>query len=115
MLQTNNTLVTLDISGCYIDKTSSDAVYVMLSLNKSLQYLFLNPSHMEKPDAVSILNSYNANTTLNVLSLYKCFSGGTIDTVSKFEYSTDQDIHDILNQVKKSRESRNKSNLLIIW
>ena len=40
-LQYNNTLIMLDIAGCYIDKTASDAVCVMLSLNTSLQYLFL--------------------------------------------------------------------------
>ena len=68
-LQYNNTLVTLDISGCYIDKTSSDAVCVMLSLNTSLQHLFLNPVHMEKPEAVAIINTCNTNTTLEVLSL----------------------------------------------
>ena len=111
-LQFNNTLVTLDISGCYIDKTASDAVCVMLSLNTSLQHLFLNPVHMEKPEAVAIIDTCNTNTTLEVLSLVKWPDN---DKTLKFAFSTDQEIDHILDQVQKSRQDKKKSILKVIW
>ena len=44
----NTTVVTLDISGCYIDTDACHAVCDMLSQNTTLQHLFLNPVHLEK-------------------------------------------------------------------
>ena len=99
-LQSNNSLVTLDISGCYIDKTASDAVCVMLSLNTSLQHLFLNPVHMEKPEAVAIIDTCNTSTTLKVLSLVKSMK-------SKFPFFTDQEVNNVL--------SFRQSSLNVIW
>jgi len=53
-LQLNSLLVYLDISGCYIDRSACDAVRDMLSQNKTLQYLFLNPLYIEKQNAFII-------------------------------------------------------------
>ena len=111
-LQSNNTLVTLDISGCYIDKTASDAVCIMLSLNTSLQHLFLNPVHMEKPEAVAIIDTCNTNTTLVVLSLLKWSYKWR---AFKFVFSTDQKIDHMLDQVQKSRQDKKKPILKVIW
>ena len=119
-LQFNNTLVTLNISGCYIDKTASDAVCVMLSLNTSLHRLFLNPVHMEKPEAVAIIDTCNTNTTLEVLSLAKWPDnvdeiGKIWDKTWKFAFSTDQEIDYILDQVQKSRQDKKRPILKVIW
>ena len=119
-LQFNNTLVRLNISGCYIDKTASDAVCVMLSLNTSLQHLFLNPVHMEKPEAVVIIDTCNTNTTLEVLSLVKWPDNDDDiekirDKTWKFTFSTDQEIDHILDQVQKSRQDKKKPILKVIW
>ena len=43
----NTTVVTLDISGCYIDTDACHAVCGMLSQNTTLQHLFLNPVYLE--------------------------------------------------------------------
>jgi len=107
-LQSNNTLVTLDVTGCYIDKTASDAVCVMLSLNTSLQHLFLNPIHMEKPEAIAIINSCNINTKLMVLSLVKSMK-------SKFPFATDQEVNNGLTLVQNYRQSRKMPSLNVIW
>ena len=116
-LQSNNTLVTLNISGCYIDKTASDAVCVMLSLNTSLQLLYLNPVHMEKPEAVAIIDTCNTNTTLEVLSLVKWPDNNDdiINETWKFVFSTDQEIDRVLDQVQKSRQDKKKPILKVAW
>ena len=115
-LKSNNTLVTLDISGCQIDNTASDAVCVMLSLNTSLQHLFLNPVHLEKPEAVAIIDTCNTNTTLEVLSLVKWpkekQGNESIDDL-EFTFSSNQEINRIISQVKKSRQDKKK--LDVLW
>ena len=50
----NTTVVTLDISGCYIDTDAYHAVCGMLSQNTTLQHLFLNPVHLERKQAVNM-------------------------------------------------------------
>jgi len=107
IIQYNKTLVTLDITGCYIDERASDAVRVMLSLNTSLQHLFLNPTHMEKLEAVAIFGNCKANTTLKLLSVMWVHD--------EFVYATDQDIIHILGQVQVIRENKRKPMLKVIW
>ena len=68
-LHANITLVTLDISGCYIDTEACDAVCGILSENKTLQHLFLNPVHLEKQQAIDMIGRCNGNRSLKLLSL----------------------------------------------
>ena len=70
-LQPNKTLVSLDISGCYIDKTAGNAICSMLTVNTSLKHFLLNPVHMEKPEAVAMIYACNINATLEELSLVR--------------------------------------------
>jgi len=121
-LQSNNTLISLDISGCYIDKTAGNAMCNMLSLNTSLLHLFLNPVHMEKPEAVAIIGTCNINTTLQVLSLAEwSVKTDEINVVMlgtfnrKFAYSSDKEIDHIFNQLQISRQDKKKPTLKVIW
>ena len=97
----NTTLVTLDISGCYIDNEACRDVCNMLSQNKSLQHLFLNPVHLEKQEAVALIDSCRANDTLQILSLVqwppKLILRGGKDV---FQYSRDPVIRLILKQMQ---------------
>ena len=68
-LMDNNTLETLNISGCYLDEVASNNVCTMLTQNASLKHLILNPFHMEQGAAADIIENYNQNATLEVLSL----------------------------------------------
>ena len=113
-IKSNNTLITLDITGCYIDKTASDAVCAMLSLNASLRGLFLNPIHMEETEAVAIVtNCNNNNTTLELLSLYQCPAvGENMWTEKTFEYAHTIQMGNMLYQLQESRQSKN---LTVIW
>ena len=65
----NTTVVTLDISGCYIDGVACDAVCGMLSQSKTLKHLFLNPVQLEKQEAIAMIDSCRANNTLELLAL----------------------------------------------
>ena len=100
----NTTVVTLDISGCYIDTDACHAVCGVLSQNTTLQHLFLNPVHLEKQQAVTMIDSCRANATLELLSLVqwppKTWSG---DDQGKdpFQYSCDQEITLVLQQMRK--------------
>ena len=67
-LCTNTTVVTLDISGCYIDTEACHSVCNMLSQNTTLKHLFLNPVNLEKQEAIALINSSRANDTVELLS-----------------------------------------------
>ena len=107
----NTTLVTLDITGCYIDTEACCDVCNMLSQNKILQKLFLNPVHLEKQEAVAMIDSCRANDTLQLLlSLVqwppKRFSGDR-EGKDPFQYSCDPVIMLILKQTE--------SHLKVYW
>ena len=120
----NTTVVTLDISGCYIDTEASHAVCRMLSQNTTLQHLFLNPIHLEKQEAIAIINSCTANSTLKLLSLMRwppdtsLFSFVFEEPVygeKPFKYFWDEDVCSILKQVEKQREEKGVPHLNICW
>ena len=104
----NTTLVTLDMTGCYIDTEACRDVCNMLSRNKTLQDLFLNPVHLERQEAVAMIDSCRANDTLQLLSLVywppKRFSGDK-EGKDPFQYSCDPVI--ILKQTQ--------SHLKVYW
>ncbi|XP_065907269.1 NACHT, LRR and PYD domains-containing protein 12-like [Dysidea avara] len=129
-LQSNNSLVTLDISGCCIDKAASDAVCDMLLANTSLKHLFLNPNHMEKPEAIKILNGCNNNTTLKLLALFwlsgwqspyllpatwSPFDDSFWSPPKGFTFINDRDVVFIMEQVQKCRQNRKQPPLRILW
>ena len=136
-LQSNNSLVTLDISGCYIDKTASDAVCVMLSVNTSLKHLFLNPVHLEKLEAIAIFNSCVSNTTLELLTLFwlpgrkssispwSLVHQSDMDMQSKtipfwgpqkeFLFTKDKEIGVLLDCVQRCRQEKKQPSLSILW
>ena len=137
-LQSNNSLATLDISGCYVEKAASDAVCVMLSINTSLKHLFLNPVHLEKAEAIAIFNSCINNTTLELLTLV-WLPGGELahvpwssshpselklkshnevpmwSTESIFPFAEDSEIITILDQVQMCRQDKKKPSLTVLW
>ena len=102
-LCTNTTVVTLDISGCSIDTKACHSVCGMLSQNTALKHLFLNPVHLEKQDAVAMIDSYRANDTLELLSLVqwppKLFHDDS-EGKDPFQYSHDPEITHILQQIQ---------------
>ena len=93
-LCTNTTVVTLDISGCYIDTKACHSVCGMLSQNTTLKHLCLNPVHLEKQDAIAIIDSCRANDTLELLSLVQW------PPKLPFQYSHDPEITHILQQIQ---------------
>ena len=102
-LCTNTTVVTLDISGCYIDTKACHSVCGMLSQNTTLKHLFLNPVHLEKQDAVAMIDSYRANDTLELLSLVQCppkLFHDHSEGKDPFQYSHDPEITHILQQIQ---------------
>ena len=102
-LCTNTTVVTLDISGCYIDTEACHSVCGILSQNTALKHLFLNPVHLEKQDAVAMIDSYRANDTLELLSLVQWPPKLLHDDSEgnyPFQYSHDQEITHILQQIQ---------------
>ena len=101
----NNTVVTLDISGCYIDTEACNAVCGMLSQNTTLRHLFLNPVHLEKPQAIAMIDSYRANATLELLSLVQW-------PESKFEFSSDKDIE---HSLQESQQNSTKCVFSVYW
>ena len=101
----NNTLVTLDISGCYVDTEACHAVCNMLSQNATLQHLFLNPVQLEKPEAIDMINSHKANVTLEVLSLVQW-------PESEFQFSSDPDIKHLLQE---SQPNQTKPTFNVYW
>ena len=106
----NTTLVTLDITGCYIDSEACCDVCNMLSQNKTLQYLFLNPVHLENQEAVAMIDSCRANDTLQLLSLVHWppkKSSDDEEGKDPFQYSCDPVIMVILKQTQ--------SHLKVYW
>ena len=99
-LCTNTTVVTLDISGCYIDTEACHSVCGMLSQNTTLKHLFLNPVHLEKQDAVAMIDSGRANDTLELLSLVQWHRERLSTVKDPFQYSHDPEITHILQQIQ---------------
>ena len=103
----NTTVVTLDISGCYIDTEACHAVCGMLSQNTTLQHLFLNPVHLVKQEAITMIESCTDNDTLKRLSLVQwppktllSDDGGK----ESFQNSCDPEINDVLLEIQKRRQ-----------
>ena len=102
-LCTNTAVVTLDISGCYIDTEACYSVCSMLSQNTTLKHLFLNPVHLEKQEAIAMIGSCRANDTLELLSLVQWPPKGWLgDSEGKdpFKYSHDLQITLILQRIQ---------------
>ena len=112
------TVVTLDISGCYIDTDACHAVCGMLSQNTTLQHLFLNPVHLEKQQAVTMIDSCRVNATLEVLSLVQ-WPPKTSQIWSKgkdpFQYSCDPEINHVLLKIQKLRQEKDEPLLSVYW
>ena len=101
-LCTNTTVVTLDISGCYIDTEACYSVCDMLSQNATLKHLFLNPIHLEKQEAIAVMDSLRSNDTLELLSLVQWPPKTIFHSKGKdpFQYSHDPEITRILQQIQ---------------
>ena len=113
----NTTVVTLDISGCYIDAKACDIICSMLTKNTILQHLFLNPTYLEKQGAIDIINSCMHNTTLKLLSLIQWPLKKLLHDQGKdpFQFSTDKDVELAVQQIKNTRQQKNKPILQIYW
>ena len=114
----NTTLVTLDISGCCIDNEACTAVCGMLSQNKTLQHLFLNPVHLEKQEAIAMVDSCRINATLELLSLVHWPSkelSHDDDRQDPFSYSCDSEIYHVLQNIHNLREEKNEPQLRVYW
>ena len=115
---TTCTVVTLDISGCYIDTEACNAVCGMLSQNTTLRHLFLNPVHLEKPEAITMIDSCRANATLELLSLVQWPHKRLSDDdrgKDPFQYSCDPEIHHVLLKIQKLRQEKNEPLLNVYW
>ena len=101
-LCTNTTVVTLDISGCYIDTKACHSVCDMLSQNTTLKHLFLNPVHLEKQEAIAVMDSLRSNVTLELLSLVQWPPKTIFHSKGKdpFQYTHDPEITHILQQIQ---------------
>ena len=113
----NTTVVTLDISGCYIDTEACHAVCGMLSQNTTLQHLFLNPVQLEKQEAITMIESCRDNDTLELLSLVQWPPNIYPDDERKnpFQYSCDPEINHVLLKIQKLRQERDKPLLNVYW
>ena len=109
------TVVTLDISGCYIDTDACHAVCGMLSQNTTMQHLFLNPVHLERKQAVNMIDSCRANATLEVLSLVQWPAKITVQGNNPFQYSCDPEINHVLLNIQKLRQDKDKPLLSVYW
>ena len=101
----NTTVVTIDISGCEIDAEACHALCGMLSQNTMLQNFFLNPVHLEKQEAIAMIDSCRANATLELLSLVQW-------PKSKFKFSSDPDIEHLLQE---SQPNQTKPVFHVYW
>ena len=114
----NTTVVTLDISGCYIDTEACHAVCGMLSQNTTLQHLFLNPVQLDKQEAITMIESCRDNDTLELLSLVqwppKTWSGDFLGK-DPFQYSCDPEINDVLLKIQKLRQEKDEPLLNVYW
>ena len=112
----NTTVVTLDISGCYIDTEVCHAVCGMLSQNATLQHLFLNPVHLEKQEAITMIESCRDNDTLELLSLVQWLpKRSPDDDYDPFQYSCDPEVNHVLLMIQKLRQERDKPLLNVYW
>ena len=117
----NTTVVTLDISGCYIDTEACHAVCGMLSQNTTLQHLFLNPVQLDKQEAITMIESCRDNTILELLSLVQWPPKISLKDQGKeqgkepFQYSTGKEVKRILQQIQKLRQKINKPLLNVYW
>ena len=107
-LHNNVTLATLDISGCSIDNMASDAISTMLLSNNSLKHFFLNPLHMDKSDAIIIIEGLQINMTLELLSLVQW-------PEKTFYFIDDEEIIEVLSRVHQLRRSMKCPALNIYW
>ena len=116
----NTAVVTLDITGCYIDTDACHAVCGMLSQNTTLQHLFLNPVHLEKQQAIAMIDSCRANATLELLSLVQwppkiSMLWLNIQGKDPFQYSCDPEINHVLLKIQKLRQDKDEPLLSIYW
>ena len=114
----NTTVVTLDISGCYIDTEACHAVCGMLSQNTTLQHVFLNPVQLDKQEAITMIESCRDNDTLKLLSLVQWPpKGWSNDNKGKdpFQYSCNPEINHVLLKIQKLRQERDKPLLNVYW
>ena len=113
----STTVVTLDISGCYIDTDACHAICGMLSQNTILQHLFLNPVHLEKQQAITMIDSCRANATLELLSLVQWPPKMWPDDQGKdpFQYSCDLEINLVLLKIQILRQEKDKPLLNVYW
>ena len=120
----NTTVVTLDISGCYIDTDACHAVCGTLSQNTTLQHLFLNPVHLEKQQAITMIDSCRANATLELLSLVQWPPKTSkkmlkvwlnIQGKDPFQYSCYQEINHVLLKIQKLRQEKDEPLLSVYW
>ena len=114
----NTTVVTLDISGCYIDTEACHAVCGMLSQNTTLQHLFLNPVQLEKQEAITMIERCRDNDTLELLSLVqwpaKVWSGA-IQGKGPFQYLHDPEIIHTLQEIHKLRQKKDEPLFNVSW
>ena len=110
----NTTVVTLDISGCYIDTDACHAVCGMLPQNTTLQHLFLNPVHLEKQHAILMINSCRANATLELLSLVQWPPRRLVSRKIPFEFLYDHELKHLLQEIQALRRE-SKSLLNVYW
>ena len=116
----NTTVVTLDISGCYIDTEACHAVCGMLSQNTTLQHLFLNPVQLDKQEAITMIESCRDNDTLKLLSLVQWpprifYIYARDEEKHPFQYSCDPEINNVLLKIQKLRQERDKPLLSVYW
>ena len=111
----NTTVVTLDISGCYIDTDVCHAICGMLSQNTTLQHLFLNPVHLEKQQAIAMIDSCRANATLELLSLVQWPPKTNVQGNNPFQYSCDPEINHLLLKIQKLRQEKDEPLLSVYW
>ena len=112
----NTTVVTLDISGCEIDAEACHAVCEMLSQNTTLRHLFVNPIHLEKQEAVAMIDSCKANATLELFSLVQWPPNSRLTQGKNvFQFSSDQEIMCVLQQTQKFRQDQNRTSLTMCW
>ena len=114
----NTTVVILDITGCYIDTDACHAVCGMLSQNTTLQHLFLNPVHLEKQQAIAMIDSCRANATLELLSLVQWppkISWLNNQGKDPFQYSCDPEITHVLLKIQKLRQDKDEPLLSVYW
>ena len=117
-LCTNTTkLVTLDISGCYIDTEACHAVSGMLSQNRTLRHFFLNSVHLDKQEAIALIDGCRCNAALKVLALVQWPPKREYYEQGKdpFEYSCNPEINHVLQKLQKLRQDRGESFLNVYW